>query len=403
MQTVITILFWLFLGLLLAYFIVSHFLHRHDKDAENEDKDAYINSFYDENLAERFTDDYKFPMSVTREKDIFIYQLLIYDEAYGTWLKWFDVYKEIRDNYEGNPGKFLQRYYDDRDKIIKTMESSYAYQAFIDDKEFSKKFAVPQSEIPKARWSKNLYNGEADGKMFLSIDLNKANFQALRYYDKNLVMGADTYEEFIGKFSDMPYLRNSKYSRQVIFGKLNAPRQITIEKYLLNIVWQNYKNIPFLNECYMDDALAAMSNDEFVVEVDDMFTKEMGENIVKDIYAETHIDIKYELFKLKALKLVSDKSGHSRAMFFVKEIIGPNPKTKLTSVPNPYFPIVWKLFHGQNVNSLDRHFVYEKIDCIFNETFHLEDIDGNVWTLPQPEQPAKKKKKRKFGPFWPIS
>lgn len=402
-MTTIEIITWLTLSIAAgcaAYEVVC-FIMKRRRIAAGYDPDAYVNSMYDEDLAERFTDDYKFPMSVTRDKDVFIYQLILYEKGYGTWTKWMEVYHEICEHYDGNPAKFLQRYYDDRNKIITTLEASYAYQVFVSDKEFAKKFEIPKNEVPKARWSKNLYNGEADGKMFFSVDLNKANFQSLRYYDRQLVQDAATYEEFIGKFSDMEYLRDSKYSRQVIFGKLNAPRQITIEQYLLHIVWQNYKQIPGLKTCYMDEALATRSNDEFVVEVDDGFTPEMGETIIRDIYAETHIDIKYELFTLKALKLISDKSGHSRAMFFIKDVIAPVRKQKLVTVPNPYFPIVWKLYHGAPLCAFDRHFVYEKIDCLFNETFHLEDQDGNIWTPPLPEK--KKKKNWMFGPIYPFS
>ena len=374
------IMFWILIIWALYYIIrfVCACIRTYKKIHQN----AQEAMTYNEELAARFTDDYKFPMSVTNDCDLFLYQLHLFEEGYGTWTKWMQINKEINEHYEGDPKKFLQRYYDDRDKIITTMEGNYAYMMFIEDKEFAKRFEIPKNEIPKARW-KELYNGEADGKMFFSVDLNKANFQALRYYDKKLVYDAATYEGFINVFSDMEYLRDSKYSRQVIFGKLNAPRQITIEKYLLHLVYQNYKKIPLLNKCYMDEGLAVMKNDEFVIEVDNNFNPETGNIIVKDIYAETHIDVKFELFRLKALKLVSDKHHHSRAMFFIKEIIAPTPKVKLVAVPNQYFPIVWKLFHGQLVTKMDCHFVYEKIDCIFNESFHLEDLQGNVWTPAQ--------------------
>ena len=30
--------------------------------------------------------------------------------------------------------------------------------------------------------------------------------------DKDIVLGANTYEEFIGKFTDIDYIKNSKYT-----------------------------------------------------------------------------------------------------------------------------------------------------------------------------------------------
>lgn len=66
--------------------------------------------------------------------------------------------------------------------------------------------------------------------------MKKANFTALRHYNKDIVGGKDTYEDFLGMFTDENYFKESKYIRQVIFGNVNPKRQITYEKFLMDKV-----------------------------------------------------------------------------------------------------------------------------------------------------------------------
>ncbi len=49
----------------------------------------------------------------------------------------------------------------------------------------------------------------------------------------------DTYEDFIGKFTDSDFIKASKYTREVIFGKLNPKRHITAEKFFINKIYQD--------------------------------------------------------------------------------------------------------------------------------------------------------------------
>ena len=47
----------------------------------------------------------------------------------------------------------------------------------------------------------NLYHPDHNEKQFLSIDLKKANFHALRYYDPEIVDHAETFEDWILQFT----------------------------------------------------------------------------------------------------------------------------------------------------------------------------------------------------------
>ena len=48
-----------------------------------------------------------------------------------------------------------------------------------------KQFAFERPKVSK----NNVYNGENIGKNFLSVDLSKANFQALKYVNPDIVLG----------------------------------------------------------------------------------------------------------------------------------------------------------------------------------------------------------------------
>lgn len=53
---------------------------------------------------------------------------------------------------------------------------------------------------------------------------------------KRIVLGCETYQELLSKFTQNPYIFESKHIRQVIFGHLNPKRQQTIQKFLMQKV-----------------------------------------------------------------------------------------------------------------------------------------------------------------------
>jgi hypothetical protein len=63
--------------------------------------------------------------------------------------------------------------------------------------------------------------------------MKKANFQALKYANSAIVYDCDTYEDFIGRFTDMPWAKKSKRTREIIFGKLNPNRTMKYENLII--------------------------------------------------------------------------------------------------------------------------------------------------------------------------
>lgn len=111
-----------------------------------------------------------------------------------------------------------------KDSAIQTIKETEDFDKFIHDNSIT----YYLNDYGK----RNLYVDQNDGKIFISIDMNKANFTALNYYSSNIFGKAKTWEEFISRFTDMKHIINSKYIRQVILGTCNPKRQIKFEEYL---------------------------------------------------------------------------------------------------------------------------------------------------------------------------
>ena len=324
---------------------------------------------YNRELAKRFISDYKLQIPLINEK-YFFYHLALYQEDYNSLEYYFELLDMIGKKYGGNCNKFLEDYYNVRDKIITTIVESEAFQKFntMDMNVFTIK------DRPNIT-SNNIYNNDNIGKFFISIDLKKANFQTLRNIDKDIVFGADTYEEFIGKFTDLNYIKESKYARQVIFGKCNPKRHITAEKYF---IIQIYKKV-IEQFPYLSDKCVSLSNDEMIFKVDflrynDKLTCFSLKKDIQTIAKEIGCDVHVEFFHLKGYNLVFKESRSIRKTFFMKDYFCTDGKFKMIGVPLQYHSIAYKLYKGKELSEIDYHFDYEGMDARFCEEFDIEEI-----------------------------
>ena len=322
---------------------------------------------YNRELAKRFISDYKLPIPLINE-EYFFYHLNLYQKDYGSLDKYNQLLDIINKKYDGDYNKFLEDYYNVRDKIITNVIENEAFQKFntMDMSAFSFKERLNIT-------SNNIYNQDNIGCFFISIDLKKANFQTLKNIDKDIVFGADTYEDFIGKFTDSEYITNSKYFRNVVFGMMNPKRHSTAEKYFIT---QIYKKV--IEEFpYLADKCVSLSNDEVIFKV--KFLKLMCFALrrdIKKIAKAIGFDVHVEFFHLKGYNLVFKESRSVRKTFFMKDYFCTDGKFKLIGVPLQYHSICYKLYKGEDLSEIDYHFDYEGMDARFCEEFDIEEIDG---------------------------
>ena len=171
-------------------------------------------------ILKRWVKDYKLPIRIF-EEPYFSYYIDLYDPLYHTKEK-LEMLKETLTHY-ATQEDFLSDYYQIRDKAVAYLKENTAWNVF--NTGDMCKYATKSLNVS----SKDVFKHCHAGKYFISIDLVKANFQALKYADPAIVGNCQSYKEFISMFTTIPYMTESKYMRQVLFGVINPKRQITVE------------------------------------------------------------------------------------------------------------------------------------------------------------------------------
>lgn len=301
---------------------------------------------------ERFCKDCNIPIRLFQEP-YFTDRLTLFDKFYGTLEKW-NLFVEELQKYNCEQDYF-EEYNRVKDSAIITIKESEAYQRFNSDD--MNKYHVTHENLP----NKDIFKPTNDGKSFISIDMRKANFSSLHHYSADM-FGVNTWEEFIGKFTDNQHIINSKYIRQVILGNCNPKRHITYEKYLMDILLTDLleKHIPI-------ERVVFFSNDEIVIDVSDMNKSRQAllafniEQYLKDASPK----FKVELFTLYK---INGTDG------YYKEILNENGETDIEfkCLDNYMMPFVIKHFLGEEVTDSEKAFYHEGLLAQFIEVPKIE-------------------------------
>ncbi len=287
----------------------------------------------------RFVNDHNLPIQVV-EEPYFNYFLDLYEPYNQARTKYQKLVLTIELCFDGDEEKFLSEYYTVRDKVIDTILTKDTYLSF--NKLDMNQFKVKDIGISAKT---NIYNQENIGKKFISIDLKKANFQALKYINRAIFNNVDSYEEFISGFTDIGYFKESKYTRQVIFGQLNPSRTVTIEKFL------TYKIYDLLTEiCFIEEGaiVRSITNDEIILEIDNDISIEILESIEDTVKEKLNLDVRVESFQLLQA---------ADTPYFIKCDLNHIEKYQIMCVPVNLFAQVYKKVTSQEID--------EDMDLIF--------------------------------------
>lgn len=291
----------------------------------------------------KFVKDYNLPLQVV-QSPYFEANLKLLEDDCKANTKYLDLLETVRDKFNSNMQKFLEYRHSVEDQILGYILNSEAYKAFNGDKS-----TIP-SETPIVG-SPELYTKEQCGCFFVSYDMIKANFQALRYADPAIVKDCDTYEQFIEKFTDIEYFKHAKQLRQVLFGKLNGKRTSSIEKYISNLF---AKELAKRYEGKMK--LYSIKTDEIILKF--LGTEEEFKKL-----AVNNEEFKGFRFRVNKFKLVSKdfKRGNSdkNLTAYIKEDYLNGCKRTLHCVPDAYYPQVYKLLNGWELSDSDLVFYYD--------------------------------------------
>lgn len=325
-------------------------------------------------MAVRFVNEHRLPMPVINE-ELFFYHIKNYDKVFGTIDKWNNLCELVNKYYHGNPQEFVEGFKDIRNNVINTVKNSEAYQKF--NNMDMNAYAVDKNKYKQK--SKNIYHEGNIGKTLISIDLRKANFQAMNYVDKNIMLNSDTYDEFIRKFTNNQLIINSKYFRQVFFGQLNPGRVFTVETYMV------YQILDFMSKYFhFPYEINSINADEVTIELQDRYYYILRDfraiaNFATECKNATGIDAHCEIYTLDGYNFYSNARNRKHFTFYARNehkepfdntVIG----TELMCVQGPYFALVYKLYNNMEPEPFDYHFSNGDVDCIFNDTFRIEQI-----------------------------
>ena len=271
----------------------------------------------------------------------------MFDKYYGSVDKWNLFLKEL-EKYN-NQQDYFEEYNKVKDSAILNIKNSEAYQKFNSDD--MNKYRVKHENLP----GKDIYKSTNEGKLFISIDMKKANFSSLKYYEysigESIFGGASTWEDFIKSFTDNKHIIDSKYIRQVILGNCNPRRHITYEKYLMDQV------LSCLYDFVDEKRVASFSNDEIVYDMtsaSDLNTLKLVKGLIDERLREK-FNIPFSVENcLHYIKFMEQKG-------IIKRFFKENGETNIEfkCLDNYMLPFVIRKFLGEEITDSDRVFYHE--------------------------------------------
>ncbi len=294
---------------------------------------------------ERFCKDCNIPLRLFQEP-YFTDRLQLYDPYYGTLAKW-EVFTGELSGYSSEQDYF-QEYNRIKESAIRDIQAAESYQRF--NSEDMNRYRVTHASLP----GRDIFKPSNDGKRFISFDMKKANFSALHHYAPEIFHNADTWEAFIGRYTDSSHIIHSKYIRQVILGSCNPKRHITYEKYLMDIILTQLeeKGLPM-------EQVTFFSNDEIVLDASGP-TPHFTAFPPEDIIQQMPVPVRAELFTLHRIQGTDG---------YYKEIITENQEAavEFKCLDNYILPFVIRQFRGEEVTESDKVFYYEGMLAKFIE------------------------------------
>ena len=250
-------------------------------------------------LKERFARDCKIPIRLYAEP-YFTERLELLDKYYDTLSKWQAFCAEVEKF--PNEEEYFAMYNSTKEAAIDFIKSSEGFTNF--NKLDMNQFAVKNKNLP----SKDIFKPSNIGKAFISLDMKKANFSSLKAYDPTIFGNAETWEDFIRKFTDSEYIVSSKYIREVIMGNCNPSRVITYEKHITDTI------LTKLLAAGIDvESVVFFSNDEIVIDVNKNPLVILAH--IEEVLPTVEVPIRVEQFTLSAVKKNNKIIGYIKELF----------------------------------------------------------------------------------------
>lgn len=285
-------------------------------------------------LRKKFVKDYGLPITIY-QSPYFEYYLELYEELHQAKTLFALYEKEVRD--AGGIEAYLQSYNELKNRIIEYVKEKPSFQSFNDSllTEYNVKM-----ELPKAK----LYHPDNHGGRFISVDLEKANFHALRYFDADIVDEDETYLQWLRRFTNSEHMARSKNLRQIIFGNLNPKKQQKLQKYI------THSFLEVVGQFADANSIMSASHDEIIVRVGGDFDKEK--------LKEELVSVHNHAFPLHVEEFVLKVQEPHLQYGYVKEYVD-NGKIEFKGVPASFMAQAYKNYLNEPLDDRDLLFFYE--------------------------------------------
>lgn len=319
-------------------------------------------------LRHRFVEDTGLPIQVI-QSPFFESRIELFEKEFEAKTKYENYLGFVNEHYDGSAHKFLDDYFAIRSRIIDDRANSVAFKAFNEDKAITSLF----KEFKPIVGNVNLYTQEQvkDGSnCFLTFDMKKANFQALRKINPEIVLNAENYHDFIMNYCDekWEWIAESKRTRQIIFGQLNPKRTMQVEKVFIGQlvdILSKYESIAkhfTLFSMNSDELIYKLNAGEDFDAVISEVATELCENAMndKDLFERTGIRYRIEFFKLTCHTFKARNTDRQTHVYVKNFMLDDKREYKCADVK--YFPQTYKLINGLEVNDNDLVFFNDNME-----------------------------------------
>lgn len=300
-----------------------------------------------EEARKKLVKDFKLPIPVVEDPHFFHYMALAND-THNT----FDLYNlltsEVRKH--GSEEAFYKYSSDLLHKIESDIKATSAWA------DFSKEKIVNGLE-QGGEWQRNkLYQPDFAGYDYVALDMKSANFQALKFIDKDLVLGFDTYDQLLSQYTDSEYIKINKAFRKALFGLLDSKKQAKIQKYLM---FSLYRTLEVLG-LDMSNLYGATS-DEFIIRIVNGNEEDIAREALNRSVGD--MDLVLEKFRLDQV--------HPVKKFFAK--VYSDNSFQLKKVEGQFVPEVIRHMKNQKPNPNDRYFRIEGRVAFFEKPLYPDN------------------------------
>jgi hypothetical protein len=212
-------------------------------------------------------------------------------------------------------------------------------------KKFKKEYPSMCKKTKLVGKPKSIFSPQNNSKEFLSIDIRSANFNMVYKCCPEALQGFNTWTELISSYTDDKFIIQSKFFREVVFGKIGVSKATSK---LYPVYLETVLDALEKKGVYTIDDVACVCSDEIIFN----YNGYIPDFLDNDLY-------KCVVFKLKKIK---DRK------FYITNISYPEKKINFKCIPKKFICQVIRKFNNEAVTENDLQFIDEGLIASYKKS-----------------------------------